>query len=79
MFFGLMVGNIYIFGQGVQLSNEIHRFEEEITQISKENLELETQIFQRNSLQHAATVSAEMDFVKRAQPVYVGEPGYAQN
>jgi hypothetical protein len=79
LFFGLMVANIYVFGRGVQLSNEIHEFESEIALIEKENLELETEIYARDSLQYAASISAELDFVKRAQPLYVGEPGYAQN
>jgi hypothetical protein len=77
-FFGLTIANIYVFGRGVKLSNEIHHFESELTKIKKENVELETSLYKRNSLQYAASISAELDFVKKAKPLYVGESGFAK-
>lgn len=79
LFFSLMIGNIYVFAKGVQLSNEIHQFETGLGTLAQENRELETKIYKRTSFQYAASISAELDFMKRAEPLYVGEPGYAQN
>lgn len=76
-FFGLMIGNMYVFIQGIRLSDEIQRFEQDIVQLKKENIEIETTIYKVDSLQYAASLSAQMDYVKKADPLYLGKPGYA--
>lgn len=80
LFIALMVGNVYVFVSGVQLSEDIHRFETEIKQLEEENTRLETKVLQIESMDFAATVAAELEYTKKADPVFFDQdPKYAYN
>lgn len=75
----LMVVNVYVFVSGVKLGDEISRFDREIARLNQENLELEKKVFSAESLNHAASVAAQLDFTNGAPPVYLENQTYALN
>lgn len=80
LFFSLMAGNIYVFLSGIQLSNDIHQFESEIEELKQENSELEKQVLKVESIDYAASVAADLDYTKKADPVFFeNDTKYAYN
>lgn len=80
LFFSLMAGNIYVFLSGIQLSNDIHKFEAEIEELKQENSELEKQVFKVESIDFAASVAADLDYTEKADPVFFeNDTKYAYN
>ncbi len=80
LFFGLMIGNIVVFISGVQLSEDIHSYELEIEKLDEDNALLETKVLQIESMEFAATIAAELDYTKKAEPVsFENENRYAYN
>ncbi len=77
VFFGLMIGNVYVFMQGISLSDQIHQYENDMKQLRQENIELETRIYKVESITYAASLAAELDYNKKAEPVFFGEKKYA--
>lgn len=77
VFFGLMIGNVYVFMQGISLSDQIHNFESDIKNLRQENTELETRIYKIESITFAASLAAELDYNKKSEPVFFGEKKYA--
>lgn len=70
LFFILIAVNILVFISGVALSDDISKFDTEINRLQQENLELEKDLYSVESLNHAASVAAELHFAKKA-PVYI--------
>lgn len=70
LFFGLMIGNIYVFITGVTLSDRIHTYENEISKLRQENIVLETKVFKHESITYAASVAADLEYTKQAEPVF---------
>lgn len=79
LFFGLMIANVYVFVSGVQLSDELSRYDSEIARLDQENLELEKKVYSVESLTHAASLAAELQFTNAAPPVYLDEQHFALN
>ncbi|MCX7996742.1 MAG: hypothetical protein N2691_03200 [Patescibacteria group bacterium] len=77
LFFSLMMGNVYVFVKGVELSDRIHTFESEINMLKQQNSELETKIYKAESITYAASLAAELDYGKKSEPVFFGEKKYA--
>ena len=77
VFFGLMIGNVYVFMQGLSLSDQIQMYEKDIQQIRQENTELETKIYKMESITFAASLAAELAYDKKSEPVFFGEKKYA--
>lgn len=77
VFFGLMIGNVYVFMQGISLSDQIHQYEKEIQKMRQENIELETKIYKAESITYAASLAAELEYDKKSEPVFFGEKKYA--
>ncbi len=75
----LVLCNIYLFMQGMYLSNEIGRFEVKAQQLHQENIELEKKVFAAESLDHAASVAATLGFVIKSQPYSLESLKYAFN
>lgn len=70
LFFILVIVNIIVFISGVALSDDISKFDAEISRLQQENLELEKDLYGVESLTHAASVAAELQFAKKS-PVYI--------
>lgn len=79
LFFGLMIANVYVFVSGVQLSDELSRYDSEIAMLNQENLELEKKVYSVESLTHAASLAAELQFINVAPPIYLDEQRFALN
>lgn len=71
--------NIYIFIQSIKLSDKINRFEKEIKILHQENLTLENKIYDVDSLKYASSMAAQLEFIQKAQPVYLENLQYARN
>lgn len=74
-----MVVNVFVFMSGIRLSDEISKYDKETLVLKKENTELEKQVYEISSLQHAASVSAQLDFSQEAKPMYFSSLKYALN
>jgi len=75
----LVVTNIYIFVVGIQSSNEVSRMEKSLEKLRQENIDLESQLSQIDSLEYAASIAASLDFEKKAVPTYLDSLKYALN
>jgi len=75
----LLFANVSIFISSMYLGEEINRFDSETKQLSQENLNLEKEVYQVQSLQYAASLSAHLNFTKQSQPVYFENLKYALN
>ncbi len=77
VFFGLMIGNVYVFMQGISLSDQIHQYENGMKKLRQENIELETKIYKVESITYAASLAAELEYNKKSEPVFFDEKKYA--
>ena len=77
--FAIIVSNIYIFVSGINLSNEISKYEKDTMILHKENIELEKISTGDVSFQKAASLAAELDFTKKAIPIYLNNLAVALN
>lgn len=75
----LLIVNVFIFMSGIQLSDDIGKFDRETALLKKENTELEKQVYEISSLQYAASASARLDFSQETKPIYLNNFGYALN
>lgn len=78
-FFALLFGNIYVFINGVQLSDKIHFYESEVKNLRQENINLEKHVYKFDSISYAASIAAELDYEDSKDMLYVTNPGYALN
>jgi hypothetical protein len=76
LFIGLIVGNVYVFVSGIKLGDEISYFEGKTREFHRQNLELEKQASTFNSYQYAASMAADLKFVKKP-PQYLESLKYA--
>lgn len=79
LFFILLIANTGIFVSGMYLGDDINRFDGEIKKLTRENATLEKEVYQAESLQYAASLSAKLNFTKQSQPVYFENLKYALN
>ncbi|OGK62324.1 hypothetical protein A2334_02115 [Candidatus Roizmanbacteria bacterium RIFOXYB2_FULL_38_10] len=79
LFILIAAANLYLFVAGMYLSDDINRFDNSIKKLTQENLQLEKEVYQVESLQYAASLSAHLDFTEKSQPVYFENLKYAFN
>lgn len=79
MFAGLVAANIYIFMSGVALSDEINHYEDEITRLHQENIDLAKKTYDAESLTYAAEVAGKLEFTQKSTPIYLENMKYALN
>lgn len=77
--FVLALGNIAVFASSMQVGNEIHRFETETQYLHKTNSELERKIYQTSSLQNASERAIQLEYTKKAEPIFLERLKYALN
>jgi hypothetical protein len=70
--------NVYTFVSGISSGNEINRMEKSIISLRQENQELENKIYSLNSLEHAASAAASMNFINKSTPIYLESLKYAR-
>lgn len=78
IFLILAVMNIFVFLKSIKISTDISLLEKEIKRLHQENIELEKEAFNFDSLQYAASVAASLDFNKKSQPLYLDNAKYAR-
>lgn len=78
-FFALLFGNVYVFINGVQLSDKVHFYESEVTKLRQENIRLEKHVYKFDSISYAASIAAELDYEGAKDTVFVTKPGFAYN
>lgn len=76
-FIGLVIVNLYIFVSGMNLSQRISHFDQETKRLHRENLSLQKKAYDADSLQFAASVAAQFDFAKKAEPYFLENLGFA--
>lgn len=76
-FFLLISVNVFIFLSGMKLSKQINYFEKETKRLHQENIDLEKKAYEADSLQYAASVAAQLDFTKKAEPYFLENLRYA--
>lgn len=79
LFICLIVINLFIFVSGIKIGSQVNSLEKNINKLKKENLNLENKVVELDSYQYAASLAATLDFTARSQPIYIGNPPYAQN
>ncbi len=77
VFIGLLAANLYIFVQSMKISQQINYFDNATKKQHQINLDLEAKAFATDSLRYAASMAAQMDFTKKAQPFFLGNLGFA--
>jgi len=77
--FILVVSNIYIFVSGIKISDEINRYESEITKIHQENIDLEKKTYEVESLKYTASMAASLNFIEKPAPLILNKAAYALN
>ncbi|NTU46728.1 hypothetical protein HGA88_03810 [Candidatus Roizmanbacteria bacterium] len=75
----LITANVFIFMSGMSLGDEINKYESKTVQIHQENIDLEKQVYNIDSLSNAATQAVAMNFTKKTSPVYLEQMTYALN
>jgi hypothetical protein len=71
VFFVLIIANIFTFMKGMSIADEINHFESETKKLHQENIELEKQVYNSDSLQNAASLAAVLKFTKQSTPMYL--------
>ncbi len=67
----LFVANVVVFYYQIRLSDRVHYYEKEIIKYDKENKVLSHELNSINSLGHAASEAAKLDFDRKANPIYL--------
>lgn len=75
----LIIGNVYIFINGMQLANNISYFESQTKKLHLENLRLEKKVSAFDSYSYAASMAAKLDFTNKAAPMFLDNLKYALN
>jgi hypothetical protein len=53
--------------------------EQKIVSLRRENRELETKVYEMDSLEYAASRAADLSFIKKVTPIYLEMFKYARN
>ena len=78
-FLVLLAANVYVFMNGVQLSDKVHYYESEVSKLRNENISLEKTVYKFDSITYAASIAAELEYAEADEKMYVTKPGYAYN
>lgn len=78
MTLALVLGNAYIFVEGIELGNEVSRYEKEIKKLYAANMALENKVYALDSLQFAASVASRLEYAEGGEPIYLSGPNFAR-
>lgn len=79
VFLALVIVNIGIFVKSIVLGADMNRYELETKKLAAENLDLENQMYEMDSLSFAASQAAKLNFTQSANPIYLENLKYALN
>lgn len=75
---GLILINLAFFVSSIRLSDEIATFEHETQKLHEQNIDLQKEVARFDSFQYAASMAAELNFIKQSTPLYIDNTKYAQ-
>lgn len=74
----LMVAvNIYLFAQGIVVSDNVQRLEIATQKLKNENSELQAQLYKVHSLSNLELIAQDLGFTKKTPPLFLDTPAYA--
>ncbi len=79
IFLVLIGANVFIFLSGMKVSEQINFYETETKKLKQENIDLEKKAYAAESLQNAASVAAQLEFTKKAEPYFLENLRFALN
>ncbi len=79
VFLALVVVNIGIFVHSIVLGADMNAYELNTQKLHQENLDLENQMYEVDSLSYAASQAAKLNFTQPANPIYLENLKYALN
>lgn len=77
-FLALVFSNLYTFVSGIKLSEKINYYEQETRKLHTQNIELEKNVYEKNSLAQIASEAALLDFTKKVEPTHLDRLQYAR-
>lgn len=69
--------NAFIFVSSIRLSDEINQFEKNTYELTRENQNLEQNMYTLDSLQYAQKIAPSLDFHAADEPLYLNTSNYA--
>lgn len=72
-----IVANLFFFYLSIKLSDEIAFYENKIEKIHHDNINLEKQLSEISSLIYAQKIATNLNFTKKANPMYLENLKYA--
>jgi len=75
----LIIANLYLFVSGIKLSESINYYEKETARLHEQNIELDKQTSFFDSLHHAASIAAMLNFSNDSTPIQLENLKYAFN
>jgi cell division protein FtsL len=78
-FLALIAVNLYIFVSGIQIGAKMNGLEDKSVKLQKENLDLENNLVEIDSFEHASSIAAQLNFNQKAQAIYIENLPYALN
>lgn len=74
----LILINLYIFVSSIKIGSEVNSWENKISKLKKENLELENKVVVLNSYSNISSAAASLNFTQRSNAFYLNaQPPYA--
>lgn len=77
IYISMIFFNIFVFINGINLSQKIVYFDEGTKKLKKENAELEMYLYKINSLQYTASKAGELEFSKKTDPYFLDNLRFA--
>ena len=78
IFLFFLMANVLVFLNSLKLADQINHYEKGFKSLHQENLSLQNQVYEVDSLQYAASLAAELNFSQKAQPEYLENLKYAR-
>ncbi|MGB4966215.1 MAG: hypothetical protein WBO77_03865 [Microgenomates group bacterium] len=73
-----MIGvNIYLFAQGIVVSDNVQKLELSTQKLKTENSELQAKLYNINSLSNLELIAQDLGFTQKSQPLFLDTPAYA--
>lgn len=72
-----LIGNIFVFGKSVHLSDKIVHMESETRALRTQNATLSQKVYTQDSLSQLSLLAQQLGFTKEAEPLYLDSQEYA--
>lgn len=69
--------NIYLFAQGIAVSDSVQKLELSTQKLKIENSELQAKLYKVNSLSNLEQLALDLGFTQNSQPLFLDTPAFA--